>query len=159
MNLVEELAGELCKVLFPIEDRIYVENPDSGVAVCTLSSMSLLNELANSSLMSKINMAGRLLSENKGIETMVRNIVSNGKIRIIILCGNDAVGHKAGHSLICLHRNGIDLDGRIIGSSSPHPILSLTDSEVKRFQNQVKIINRIGETDISNLQSEIVNEI
>jgi len=155
MNLIEELAGELCKVLLPIEDKIYFGNLKSTVAVCTLSSMKLLDEVVNSSLISKINVAGRLLSENKGIDMLVRHVISNSEISVIILCGKDTMGHKPGHSLLCLHQNGIDKDGSIIGSQSPDPILSLTNNEVIKFQNQVKIINKIGETDISKLRSEI----
>lgn len=158
MNLAEEIAGELCKILFPIEDRVYFGNSSSVVAVCTLSSMRLLEELVNSTLMSEINIAGRLFSENKGIETLVRNIISDGKIRTIILCGDDTAGHKAGHSLLCLHQDGIDINGRIIGSHSPDPFLSLTCSEVNQFQGQVRIINKMGEKNINNLKSEIASE-
>ncbi len=156
MNLLNEIAGELCKILLPIEDRIYFGNPNSSVVVCTLSSMRLLDEIAHSDLMSKVNVAGRLFSENKGIDMLVRHVLSNTEISVIILCGKDTVGHKAGSSLLCLHQNGIDNDKRIIGSQSPDPELTLTDKEIAKFQNQVKIINRIGETDISNLRSEII---
>ncbi len=159
MNLIEEIAGEICKILLPIEDKVYFGNSMSEVAVCTLSSMKLLDEITNSSLMSKINIAGRLLSENKGIETLVRHVISNEKIHVIILCGKDAAGHKAGHSLLCLHQNGMDKDGRIIGSQSPDPVLSLTNNEVTRFQNQIRIVDKIGETNISNLKLEITNQI
>ncbi len=155
MNLIEEIAGELCKVLLPIEDRIYFGNSNSAIAICTLSSMKLLDEIVNSPFISKINVAGRLLSENKGIDMLVRHVISDTKISVIILCGNDTVGHKPGYSLLCLHQNGINKDGRIIGSQSPDPVLSLTNNEVIKFQNQVKIIDRIGETDISNLKLEI----
>ncbi|MDE1816070.1 MAG: tetrahydromethanopterin S-methyltransferase subunit A [Thaumarchaeota archaeon] len=159
MNLIEEIAGELCKILLPIEDRIYFGNPKSTVAVCTLSSMKLLDEIVNSSLISKVNVAGRLLSENKGIDMLVRHVISNPEISVIILCGKDTVGHKPGYSLLCLHKNGIDKDGKIIGSQSPDPILSLRNNEVIKFQNQVKIIDRMGEINISNLRSEIINKI
>ncbi len=152
MNLIEEIAGDLCKILLPIEDQLYLGNPNSTVAVCTLSSMRLLKEIANSSLMNTINIAGRLLSENKGIDHLIRYIISNKKIQTIILCGKDTIGHRPGHSLLCLHNNGLDQNNRIIDSSSPNPILSLTEQEVSRFQKQVKIINKIGETDISNLR-------
>lgn len=155
MNLMEEIAGELCKILLPIEDRIYFGNPKSTVAVCTLSSMKLLDEIVTSSLISKVNVVGRLLSENKGIDMLVRHVISNPEISVIILCGKDTVGHKPGYSLLCLHKNGIDKDGKIIGSQSPDPILSLRNNEVIKFQNQVKIIDRMGEINISNLRSEI----
>lgn len=158
MNLIGEFAGELCKILLPIEDRVYLGNSESDIAICTLSSMKLLTEIVNSSFMAKINIAGRLLSENKGIDLLVRYVVSNRKIRTIILCGNDTVGHRPGHSLLCLYKNGINQDRRIIGSQSPDPILSLTSEEVLEFQNQVRIIDKIGQTNISNLNIEINNK-
>lgn len=157
MNLISEIAGEICKVLLPIEESVCFGNPMSAIAVCTLSSMKLLDEFANSSIMSKINLAGRLLSENKGIEVLVRNVLGNPSIRIIVLCGKDTLGHWPGHSLLCLHQNGIDNNGRINESHSPHPILSLTEVEVGQFQEQVRIINKTGETEISKLKSEILN--
>ncbi|NHI02738.1 hypothetical protein DYY67_1814 [Candidatus Nitrosotalea sp. TS] len=155
MNPIAEMAGELCKILLPIEDRVYFGDSKSSVAVCTLSSMKLLEEIVSSTLMTKVNIAGRLLSENKGIDLLVRHVISDGNIRVIILCGRDTVGHRPGHSLLCLHQNGMDFDGKIIGSKSPDPILSLTNEEVSRFQNQVRIIDKMGETDISNLGPEI----
>ena len=159
MNGIEEIAGEICKILLPIEDKLYFGNPDSTLVICTLSSMKLLKEISNSSLMNKIYVVGRLLSENKGIDLLVRHIISNEQIRTVILCGEDTVGHKPGHSILCLYRNGIDQNGVIIGSESPNPILTLTDMEVSRFQKQIKIINKIGETEISNLKQKINTEL
>ncbi|VVC05600.1 Tetrahydromethanopterin S-methyltransferase subunit A 1 [uncultured archaeon] len=155
MNVIEEIAGEICKILLPIEDKLYYGNPNSTLAICTLSSMKLLKEIANSSLIDKINIAGRLLSENKGINLLVRHLISNKKIRTIILCGEDTAGHRPGHSILCLYQNGINQNGAIIGSGSPNPILTLSAEEVMRFQKQVKIINEIGETEISNLKQKI----
>jgi len=155
MNLVEEIAGELCKILLPIEEKIFFGNSKSSIAVCTLSSMRLLRKIANSPLMSEIAIAGRLLSENKGIDSLVRYVISNTKISLILLCGKDTVGHRPGHSLICLYKNGIDENYKIIGSQSPQPIVSLTKHEVSRFQNQVKIIDKIDEDRIYNLKTII----
>ena len=155
MNLIEEIAGELCKILLPIEERIFFGNSKSNIALCTLSSISLLREIANSSVMDKIAVAGRLLSENKGIDSLVRYVISNTKINTIILCGEDATGHRPGHSLLCLYKNGISENGKIVGSQSPEPIVSLTKKEVSRFQEQVEIIDKIGDTRISNLKSTI----
>jgi tetrahydromethanopterin S-methyltransferase subunit A len=155
MNLIEEIAGELCKILLPIEEKIFFGNSKSGIALCTLSSIRLLREVASSSLMKEISVAGRLLSENKGIDSLVRYVISNTRIDTIILCGEDTVGHRSGHSLICLHTNGVGKGGTIIASQSPQPVVSLTKQEVTRFQNQVKIVNKIGETRISKLQAII----
>jgi tetrahydromethanopterin S-methyltransferase subunit A len=159
MNVIEEIAGEICKILLPIEDKLYFGNPDSTLVICTLSSMKLLKEISNSSLMNKIYVVGRLLSENKGIDMLVRHIISNEQIRTVILCGEDTVGHRPGHSILCLYRNGINQNGVIIGSESPNPILALTDKEVLQFQRQVKIINKIGKTEISNLRQKINTEL
>lgn len=155
MNLLGELAGEVCRILLPIDDRVYFGNPESRLAVCTLSSMDLLGNLAGSSLMSQVNVAGRLLSENKGIDSLVRNVLSNGKIRVMLLCGKDVHGHRAGHSLVCLYQNGIDGHGRILGSQSPDPVVTLTESEVSKFQSSIRIIDRTGKTDLSELGFEI----
>ncbi|MGI0101658.1 MAG: tetrahydromethanopterin S-methyltransferase subunit A [Nitrosotalea sp.] len=158
MNPIEELAGELCKILLPIEDKVYFGNSQSSVAVCTLSSMKLLGEIVSSALMAKVNIAGRLLSENKGIDLLVRHVISDRKICTILICGKDTAGHRPGHSLLCLYQNGIDEGGRIIGSQSPDPMVSLTNEEVQRFQDQVRIIDKMGETSISNLMPEISGE-
>ena len=155
MNLIEDVAGELCKILLPIEEEVFFGDPKSNIAICTLSSINLLKEIANSSIIKEIAIAGRLLSENKGIDSLVKSVLSNEKIDTIILCGKDTLGHKPGYSLLCLYKNGIDENHKIIDSQSPYPILTVTKKEVAKFQRQVKIINKIGETSISKLKSII----
>ncbi|MDE1728746.1 MAG: tetrahydromethanopterin S-methyltransferase subunit A [Thaumarchaeota archaeon] len=155
MNLIENIAGELCRILLPIEDEMFFGNPKSNIAICTLSSMSLLKDISKSSIIKEVAIAGRLLSENKGIDSLVRSVISNEKIDTIILCGKDTLGHKPGDSLLCLYKNGINADQKIIGSSSPHPILTVTKKQVSKFQGQVKIINKVGETSISQLKTMI----
>ena len=155
MNTIEDIAGELCRILLPIEEEVFFGDPKSNIAICTLSSINLLKDIANSSIIKEITIAGRLLSENRGIDSLVRYVVSNEKINTIILCGRDTIGHKPGESLLCLHKNGIDKNHKIIDSHSPHPILTITEKEVSKFQRQVKIINKIGETSISRLENII----
>ncbi len=152
MNLIEDIAGELCRILLPIEEEIFFGDPKSNIAVCTLSSMSLLKDISKSSIIKDVVIAGRLLSENKGIDSLVRSVISNKKIDTIILCGKDTLGHKPGDSLLCLYENGMDVNQKIIGSSSPHPILTVTKKQVSQFQGQVKIINKVGQTSISQLK-------
>ena len=101
--------------------------------------------------MNKVVIAGRLLSENKGIDSIIQNVISNKNIKIIILCGKEVSGHKAGHSLLALHKNGINIDGRILESTSPEPFLKVEKNEVKKFQNQVRIINKIGITSLDEI--------
>ena len=151
MNLVENLAGEICKIIFPINDEIFFGNSESSLALCTLSSTKLLKEISNSTLMSKIAIAGRLLSENKGIDLLIRYIISNKNIKTILVCGKDTLGHRPGHSLINLYKNGIDSEGRIIGSSSPDPVLTVKKSQIEMFQKQVKLINEIDQTNMAKI--------
>lgn len=146
MNKLEYIFGEICKVLLPIPEEVYFGNPKSSIAICTLSSISLLKEIAQTELLNYVAIVGRLFSENKGIDTLVRFVNSNPHVKTIILCGKDALGHRAGHALVCLHENGIDPNGRIINSTSPDPVVELSKKEVTKFQKQVTIVNLIGET-------------
>ena len=155
MNLIENLAGEICKIILPINEEVFFGNPKSSLAICTLSSMNLLKEIANSNLLSKVALVGRLFSENKGIDSLVRYVISNKNLETILLCGKDTPGHKPGHSLLNLYKNGIDNQGKIIGSSSPDPILTITKSEILEFQNQIKLIDEIDETSIYKIKISI----
>ena len=151
MNFVGEIIGEVCKKLLPIPEEIYLGNNQSTVVICTLSSIDLLKKLGSSNIMNKVAIVGRLLSENKGIDSLVRYVVSNKNIETIILCGNDVLGHKAGHSLLSLMKNGIDENGRIIESTSPDPILTISHTDIEKFRKQVRIINKINLTDINKI--------
>lgn len=152
MNL-SELAGQICKVLLPINEEVFFGNPDSNVAICTLSSMNLLREISNSHLMQKVALAGRLLSENKGIDLLVKYINKHPNLDTIIICGNDAAGHKAGHALSCLHKFGVDKDNRIINCVSSNPFLSISDLEIRQFQKQITLIEKIGQTNLEKIRS------
>lgn len=156
MNALGTILGEICKIVFPIPEDVVFGNQKSSIAVCTLASTSLLKDIQKSTLMEKILLVGRLLSENKGIDSLVKNTISNKQIKTIIVCGKDVWGHKAGHSLLSLYKNGIDDSGRIFGSYSPNPILTIQKSDVEKFQNQIQIIDKIGETNIESI-AEIIN--
>jgi len=151
MNLIENLAGEICKIILPINEEVFFGNPKSSLAICTLSSINLLKEIANSSMLSKVALVGRLFSENKGIDSLIRYVISNKNLETILLCGKDTPGHRPGHSLLNLYKNGVDNQGRIVGSSSPDPILTITKSEILEFQKQVKLVDKIDETSISKI--------
>ena len=101
--------------------------------------------------MNKIAIVGRLLTENKGIDEIILYVNQHSNIKKIILCGRDVWGHKAGHSLLQLHKNGIDNNCRIIGSKSPDPILTVKKSEINYFQQEVKLINLIDEINLKKI--------
>jgi tetrahydromethanopterin S-methyltransferase subunit A len=160
MNFLGNIFGEVCKTIFPIPEEIYLGNSKSSIAICVLSSIPLLKEIVNSELIKNISLVGRLFSENKGIDSIIRYANSNPNLETIILCGKDGIGHNPGLSLLALYENGMDINGRIINSSSPEPYLTVTQKEVKKFQSRIKIINKIGIIDfkkISNLVETIQN--
>ena len=146
MNAIGEAIGELCKVILPINEEFYLGNSDSKIAICTLSSIDLLKNIANSEILSKISIVGRLLSENKGIDSVIKYVNKNHQIDTIIVCGKEVWGHKSGHSLFQLHKNGTDQNNKIINSTSPDPFLTVSKSEIKYFQDNVKLVDLINET-------------
>ena len=103
MNILGNIFGEVCKTLFPIPENVYFGNSKSSIAICVLSSIHLLKEISNSKLMKNISLAGRLFSENKGIDSIIRHVNSNSNVKIIIICGKEGWGHKPGSSLIDLY--------------------------------------------------------
>ena len=146
MNAIGEAIGDLCKLILPINEEYYLGNPNSAIAVCTLSSINLLKNFANSEILNKISIVGRLLSENKGIDSIIKYVNKNPKVSTIIVCGKEVWGHKSGHSLFELHKNGIDQNNRIINSTSPDPYLTVSELEIKYFQDKINLVNLINET-------------
>jgi tetrahydromethanopterin S-methyltransferase subunit A len=150
-----DVAGEICKILLPIREDVFYGNPASHIAVCTLSSMTLLREISESGFLSKVAVVGRLLSENKGIDTLISFVTENPTLKILIVCGRDVPGHLAGHSLVALYKYGIDENKRIINSVSPEPVLTSTSSQVEQFQKQITLVDKIGETDMEKIRQLI----
>jgi tetrahydromethanopterin S-methyltransferase subunit A len=140
---LENAAGLLCKGLLPIKHDYYM-GAGKAVAVCTLSSIDLLQTIGKSDLISRILIAGRLLSENKGIEAIISFAGKHPDLKRIIVCGKEVKGHRAGQALLALANNGIDSSGRIIGAKGPHPIVTLTFRDVDIFRRQVEFIDMIG---------------
>ncbi len=156
MNSIGNMIGELCKVILPIPEESYQGNSDSIIAVCTLSSLDLLKKMAHSDILLHVSIVGRLLSENKGIDTIIRHVNQNKKIKTIIVCGKEVWGHKAGHSLFKLYNNGINNNKRIIGSNSPDPYLTVTQSQVNYFRNEINLVNMINETSFNKIKQKII---
>lgn len=155
MNNLGNIIGEICKAVLPINEEFYVGNPNSDTAICTLGSINLLTEMKNSNILHNVAIVGRLLSENKGIDSIIRYVNQNKNVKRIIICGKEVWGHKTGHSLIKLHENGIDENKRIVGSSSPDPFLSVSKSEIEYFQKEIKLLNLIGNTNIKKILIKI----
>ena len=155
MKRIENGAGKLCKALLPIKHEYYL-GAGKAVALCTLSSIDLLETISRSSLMNKVLIAGRLLSENKGIEAMIAFTVKRPELKRILVCGKEVKGHKAGQALLALASNGVDSSGRIIGAAGPNPIVTLCAQDVDIFRRQVQIIDLIGTVDIGKIAQALI---
>jgi tetrahydromethanopterin S-methyltransferase subunit A len=120
----------------PLRGDYVVSDPESRVAVVTLASNLRIENAA---------ISGSCKTENLGVEKIVANIISNSNIRFLLICGAESKGHLPGNTLIALHENGLDEKGRIIGSKGAIPFIqNLTAEAVKRFQDQIQLIDRIG---------------
>jgi len=87
LNKLSDTIGKICEALLPIPEEFYIGNSDSSICVCTLSSIKLLKEIKNSEIIDKIAIVGRLFTENKGIDSMIKHVNENKKIKTIIVCG------------------------------------------------------------------------
>jgi tetrahydromethanopterin S-methyltransferase subunit A len=155
MKRLHNAAGRLCKALLPIKHEYYL-GAGKAVAVCTLSSIDLLQTIARSDIMNRILIAGRLLSENKGIDTIIDFTVKHPSLNRIIVCGKEVRGHRAGQALLALASNGMDSSGRIIGAVGPNPIVTLPLQDVDIFRHQVEINDMIGTVDIGKIAQALV---
>jgi len=132
---------------FPVEKGNYMlGNEYSPVAVVIPRGNHNLIKIA---VESGAAIAGHLVTANIGIEKIIANIVSNPNIRYIIIFGMESEGHLAAQSFLSLHKNGIDENGRIIGSTGMTPyIRNLPKEAVERFREQIRyMVNLIGEED------------
>ncbi|MGI0049784.1 MAG: tetrahydromethanopterin S-methyltransferase subunit A [Nitrososphaera sp.] len=146
----DDAAGKVCEAVLPIKHEYYLGR-GKELAICTLSSIGLLEEISKSDIMGRVAIAGRLLSENRGIDAMIRFTLDHPGLEHIIVCGKEVKGHRAGQALLALGRNGVDRDGRIIGALGPYPILKSPARDVEAFRRQVEIIDMIGTVDIEKL--------
>ena len=155
-NLLARFAGKVCEVLLPIKHDIFFGNEQSSIAVCTLSSIELLEHISKSNMMNDIALAARLFSESKGIEKLIEYVLQNPNIKYIVLCGKDTKGHLPGQALLALYKNGIDSGGRIIDARGKDPVIkTVTKNSVDEFRKCTKLIDLVGVTDIEKISSKV----
>lgn len=146
----DDAAGKVCEALIPVKHETFVGR-GKEVAICTLGSIDLLEEISRSELMGRVSIAGRLLSENKGIDAIIGYANAHPDLRRIVLCGKEVKGHSAGQALLCLHKNGVDENNRIIGAKGPYPILESPKDQIMSFRKQVTIDDLAGVTDLERI--------
>jgi len=128
----------------PVRGDYVVGNPGAGVAVVTLASQLHIRGAA---------IVGPCKTENLGVEKIVANIISNVNIRFLLICGAESKGHLPGDTLKALHKNGVDGQGRIIGSHGAIPFIqNLPTEAIVRFQEQVELVDRIGLEDEGSIE-------
>lgn len=129
----------------PVRGDYTIGDPAAGVAVVTLASQIFAREGRNLCPAPDAALIGPCVTENLGVEKVVANMISNSNIRFLLICGAESKGHLPGNTLLALHRNGIDGQGRIVGSKGAIPFIqNLPPEAVRRFQEQVELIDRIG---------------
>ena len=123
----------------------YIPDPLGCVAVACLGSV--IKGIEGAAIV------GPLVTENIGAERIIANVISNSRIRVLLIVGPEVKGHFAGQSLEALWMNGIneDLDkhgkinGKILGAKGAIPyIQNLKPEHVKRFRDQVTVIHSMG---------------
>ena len=102
--------------------------------------------------------AGSCKTENLGLEKVIANVISNPNIRFILCCGTEVKGHLSGQSFIALHAGGVS-GGKIVGAQGAIPFIeNLSDEAIKRFQEQVEIVDIMESEDMGTIKAKI-NEL
>lgn len=128
----------------PLAGHYDVLEESAPVAVCTLASEGLVEALGRPR---GVAIIGRAFTENLGAEKVAINVVANPYIRVLVLCGTESQ-HSVGQTLQALHANGLDADGRVVGSEGPLPILKNFPAEAQTlFREKLAIVDLIDETD------------
>ncbi len=136
---------------WPVEPGRYkTGNKKSPVAVCTMASVDI--ELP----MDNIAILGKNVTENVGVEKIVKNTISNPNIRFLICCGKISKGHFVANAIESLIKNGVDENKRIIQARGAMPILkNLTKKQIDHFRKQVKVICMQGEEDVKKIMEKV----
>ena len=100
-------------------------------------------------------MCGSCKTENLGLEKIVANVISNPNIRFLITCGTEVKGHLSGQCLKALHTGGVE-GGKIVGAKGAIPFIeNLNDAAIKRFQEQVELIDIMENEDLGAIKAKV----
>lgn len=130
--------------------RYTVGDKKNCVAVCTLSDLDIVVP------MEKVAIAGKCVTENIGIEKIIKNIITNPNIRFLVLCGTEPKGHDVGQAFLSLVQNGLTDGRRIAGATGAMPFLrNVSDSEIEHFKQQITLIDLIGSRGVAAIEAAI----
>ncbi|MHA1965406.1 MAG: tetrahydromethanopterin S-methyltransferase subunit A [Candidatus Thorarchaeota archaeon] len=125
----------------PISGDFEVGDPSHCVAICTLGKKIVVD--------TEYAIIGTCKTENIGIERVIINVISNPKIRYLILSGPEVPGHLTGRSMRALYQNGVDPETRkIINAEGAIPYIENIPFEgIDQFREQVELIDMINTND------------
>lgn len=153
---MEIAAGVVCKILLPITISSFY-GKGKTLAVCTLSSLNLLQAISKDDIMNKIVIAGRLYSENKGLDDLILYCTNYNTLKYLVVCGQDTRGHYSGDALVKLMLHGIDSQGHIINTKAARPYLTLKAEVVEKFRKKIKLIDMRGVCKLEEIKLKINN--
>jgi tetrahydromethanopterin S-methyltransferase subunit A len=131
-----------------------VGDPRGPVAICSLTSESLITPLAR---LPGVAIAGKVYTANLGITRIVINVTANPDIRFLLICGKDSPLFHPGQSLVALAESGLDADRRIVGAIGYEPVLSTLDpARVALFRRQIEVVDWAGEEDLQTLEKGVI---
>lgn len=134
-----------------IQGDFHSGKAESPVAVATMGSH--LDEQGICDAGAAI--CGSCKTENLGLEKVIANIISNPNIRFLLLCGTEVKGHLSGQTLAALHANGVD-KGKVVGAQGAIPFIeNVDDAAIKRFQEQIEIVNIMETEDLGQIKAKI----
>jgi len=133
----------------PEPGEYFVVDEGASVAVCTLDDEIPID-------VDGVCVFGRNRTENLGVERIVTNVVTNPKIRVLVVCGAEVKGHHSGQTIVALHANGLNERGKVVGSNGAIPIIQNIPREfVERFREQVEVVDLIGETSKETIEGKL----
>jgi len=98
---------------------------------------------------------GSCKTENLGIEKVIANVISNPNIRFVLTCGTEVKGHLSGQTFKALHANGVK-EGRVVKAEGAIPFIeNLKDDAIKRFQEQVKVVDIMETEDLGAIKAKL----
>jgi tetrahydromethanopterin S-methyltransferase subunit A len=128
----------------PVVGEYFVLDADGTVAVSTLASITLAEELAQRKPHG-LAIVGKTETENIGVDKVIKNIVTSPTLRYLLVAGRDPTGHLPGRTLLALAHHGVDDHGRVIGSPGKRPMLrNVSAAEIQAFRTQVHVIDMVG---------------
>ena len=139
----------------PVVGEYFVLDQAASVAVSTLSSVQLAEELAHRKP-NGLAIVGKTETENIGVDKVIKNIITSPTLRYLIVAGSEPQGHLTGQTLLALAENGVDENGRVMGSTGKRPVLrNVSAVEIQAFREQVQVIDMIGRENPDEISSLI----